>query len=195
MKTTNKAVIAAIALLALGIQGAHANGEIGCPSGTAVQGVDFVKRKLVCVPVNGGGSGALKVMDANDQEVGAYTGSSTLARLVNNEWTQLFFDQNGFSGGSPFAVYYESADCTGPAYIPDFSNGIIPKMVGYTISGTSATIYSPVPGSFADRTVQSFQNLSSVGFDLCQPMQASVQFVGVPQTTTISNNSPFRISQ
>ena len=194
MKTTNKAVIAAIALTALGIQAAHANGEIGCPDGTAVQGVDFVKRKLVCVPVGSGGSGALKVMDANNEQAGVFIGFGFLARLVNNEWTLLTFDSNGFMGGA-FAVYYESNDCTGPAYIPDFSGTAIPKVVGSTVNGAFVTIYSPAPGTFADRTVQSFQNLSSAGFDACQSMAASVQTLGVPQTTTISNNPPFRISQ
>ena len=194
MKTSSKVGIAVIALMALGIQHASAHHLVkGCPSGTVVQGVDFYRHQLVCVPA-GGGSDALKVMDANNQEVGVFIGFGFLARLVNNEWTQLTFDSNGFNGGG-FAVYYESSDCTGPAYIPDFSGSSIPKTVGYTVNGTSVTIYSPVPGSFADRTVQSFQNLTSAGFDLCQPMAGSVQTVGVPQTTTISNNPPFHISQ
>lgn len=195
MKTSRKVGIAAVlALSALGIQSASAHHLLkACPTGTAVQGVDFYRQKLLCVPV-GGGSDALKVMDANNQEAGMFVGFGVLARLVNNEWTQLTFDQNGFNGNA-FAFYYESADCTGPAYIPDFSGAAIPKVVGITVSGTSATLYSPVPGSFADKTVQSFQNVSSAGVDLCQPMGASVQTVGVPQTTTISNNPPFRISQ
>lgn len=195
MKTSSKVGIAAALLLSvIGIQSASAHHLLkACPAGTAVQGVDFYRQKLLCVPVSGG-SDALKVMDATNQEVGMFVGFGTLARLVNNEWTQLTFDQNGFLGNA-FAVYYESADCTGPAYIPDFSGAVTPKVVGFTVSGTSVTIYSPVPGSFADRTVQSFQNVTSAGFDLCQPMAASVQTVAVPQTTTISNNPPFRISQ
>ncbi|HET7363793.1 MAG TPA: hypothetical protein VFJ70_09525, partial [Burkholderiales bacterium] len=182
-------------LMALGIQHASAHHLAkACPSGTAVQGVDFYRHQLVCVPV-GGGSDALKVMDANNQEVGVLDGYGSLARLVNNEWVQLIFTENGFNGNA-FAVYYESADCTGPAYIPDFNQGFMPKIVGVTVNGTSATLYSAVPGTFAPRTVLSFQNVSSTGFDpLCQPTDGSAQTVGVPQTTTISNNPPFRISQ
>jgi len=194
VKTSSKVGFAVIALMALGIQHASAHHLVkSCPAGTAIQGVDFYRQKLLCVPV-GGGSDALKVMDATNQEAGVFIGFGFLARLVNNEWTQLTFDSNGFNGGA-FAVYYESADCTGPFFVPDFSLATIPKVVGYTVNGTSVTIYSPTPGTLADRTVQSFQNLSSAGFDVCQPMAASVQTVGVPQTTTISNNPPFRISQ
>ncbi len=197
MKTSSKVGIAAVlAVSALGIQDASAHGysEVrGCPSGTAVQGVDFLRHKLVCVPV-GGASDALKVMDATNQEVGMFVGSGFLARLVNNEWTQLQFDENGFIGNG-FAVYYQSVDCTGPAYIPDFSLTFIPRFAGVTVNDTSATIYSPVPGSLADRTVLAFQNVSSAGFDVCTPTDGSVQHVAVPQTTTIGNNKPFRISQ
>ena len=199
MKTSSKVGIAVIALMALGIQHASAHHLLkSCPAGTAIQGVDFYRQKLLCVPV-GGGSDALKVMDATNQEAGVFIGFGFLARLVNNEWTQLGFDSNGFNGGG-FALYYASANCDADAqapqpYIPDYSGAVIPKPLGYTVNGTSVTIYSPTPGTLADRTVQSFQNLTSAGFDLCQPMAPSVQTLGVPQTTTISNNPPFRISQ
>jgi hypothetical protein len=201
MKTSKKAGIAVIALIAAGIQGASANSEErsgyyelrSCPSGTAVQGVDFIKRQFVCIPV-GGGSGALKVMDANNAQVGVFIGFGVLARLVNGEWMQLTFDRNGLNSGG-LGFYYESNDCTGPAYLPDFSPDSIPRFAAFTVNGTSATIYSPVPGTHTEKTIQSTQNLFSAGFDACQLTDGSVQPVAVPQATTISNNAPFRIEQ
>src|SRR5438552_561227 len=105
----------------------------GCPAGTAIQGIDFSTRRLVCVPV----SGALKVMDAANQQVGLLLGGDLLVRNVGNEWFSLSFTKLGLLTGGFVNYYYESEDCTGQPYLLDF--GELPRSATPIINGTYVT--------------------------------------------------------
>lgn len=165
----------------------------GCPTGTAVQGIDFGTKKLVCTPV--GGAGALKVVDARGVEVGIYAG--TLLRLIGNEWISLAFFDFGFQD-QQFTANFESADCSGPFYL-NGGPGPIPRSGATVLRGSYVTVY--VPSTFTRRTIRSFGNFGSAGVPECIPAGdppgsgnvadvADVEIFTIPAFTP-----PFRIAQ
>jgi hypothetical protein len=164
----------------------------GCPAGTAIQGIDFTTRKLVCVPV---GVGALKVIDSANQEVGLLLDSGTLIRLLDNEWIVINFSRNGFFD-TVFTVYFETVDCTGQMYFPDFFGPTLPRPVITVLRGSFATLYYPAPGTFVERTIRSFGNFGATGISECVLVSEFKASVGLPQTSTISAfTPPFRVEQ
>jgi hypothetical protein len=163
----------------------------GCPAGTAIQGIDFSTRRLICVPV-AGDAAAFKVMDSANQQLGFLLDSNILIRLVDNEWTAFFFQQDGF-GPQGFGYLWESTDCTGQAYIQDF--GGMPRNAVPIVSGGFVTLYYGARETFVQRTIRSFKNFSSdTGFTDCVQTEFSAP-VGVPQTATFSVTPPFHIER
>jgi hypothetical protein len=183
-------VLFSAALLAIAADTAIAEVR-GCPAGTALQGIDFSARKVICTPVVG--AGALKVVDAQGAEVGLFTGSQSLARLVGNEWISLPFNANGFVGAASLQNLFEAADCSGRSYIGD-PGPVVPRSGPLLIQGSYLTVY--LPTSPLIRTIRSYGDLTAAGVVNCTSLEPTDINVTLPDVRTIpAFASPFRVAQ
>ena len=188
--------VLAICFLALGLSSQRLNAQVkGCPAGTAVQGVDFTSKKILCGSV--AGSEGFKVMDANNRHVGFLVDAGNLARLIDNEWTLLPYTRGGFSPSGGW-LYFESTDCTGPRYLPPDIERYLPRRVITQLNGAYLTLYYPANATATERTVRSQLGVPADGTIVSQCVPPDTQFtaqMAIPQTTTLSNSPPFRIER
>ena len=133
-----------------------------CPTGQVVQGVDFVKRSLICAPASG--ASALHMVDADGQLVGVFSDPNTLARKFNNEWFRFPVLATGFDANSSVTLFYPSDNCTGPAFVllGTALGQVFPQFVTYVGEGGSATFYVPQPGTDTTTTTLSSRRMLSL---------------------------------
>ena len=120
------------------------------------------------VPAGGG----LTVVDKDDKVVGSVAGfffdqsQGYLAYVAGQSGGNMFLvvgSRNGFEG-SGLSLYYESADCTGTAFLEPDSTSLLPLA---TIGSPGTTVYVPDPNG--QPPSNPIQRMSQIGLVVCSP--------------------------
>lgn len=166
-----------------------------CPAGQVVQGVDFVKRSLICAPLPGGSrSNALRVVDDRGQLVGMLMGVNSVVRRFGDEWYSFDGFQTGFADKA-VALLYESVDCGGTAFVRT-SPSSLPRSAQNLGGGGSTTFYIGVPGTATTITVAGVRTLSAADpGGICKQQSPTLSAeVEVSMPVNVTTALPWRLT-
>jgi hypothetical protein len=185
-----------------GIQGVK--GDKGDPGAQGPQGLQGAT-----------GAGAIRLLDANNQQVGSVIGVSQtdvavlVPIMINNVATPVSFDADGGgfhldAGGTVYPIYfYTTPDCSGTRYVPiSYPSYPNPSFFRYPEGGYvgNALLFTP-PGQGVNTTMNSSSSDSgSPNHELICDSRSSTQnaiagnWISVPLDPNLGFTPPFRLS-
>ena len=169
-----------------------------CPTGQVVQGVDFIRRTLICAPLPG--ASALHMVDADGQLVGKLLEGNVLVRKFSNEWFRFRVLATGFNPNTSVTLFYSSDNCTGPAFVLLGSaiGQVFAHSLTYVGEAGSATFYVPQPGTdtttttFSARRVLTLANPSGSG--TCSAVAPFQSGARIATPVNVTTTPPWRLT-
>lgn len=162
-----------------------------CPTGQAVNGVNFKTEALNCVPVSSPASNSFRVVDNDGRLVGKLIGGGHVASLVNGEWFFLRVLTTGFPDRF-VTFWYESVDCSGTGYVQDDTT-TLPRSAGWLGSGASITLYTGAASRRVLRSLRAFHE--SNPNPTCNVMPDTQLDVALPTLVNVTATLPFRLTE
>jgi hypothetical protein len=169
-----------------------------CPMGQVVQGVDFIKRSLICAPPSG--ASALHMVDADGQLVGMFSDDNILMRRFSNEWFRFPVLATGFDPDSSVTLLYASDNCTGPAFVllGTAPGQVFAHFATYVGEAGAATFYVPQPGTDTTTTTLSSRRVltlaNPLGLGTCSAVAPFQSAARIATPVGVSTTLPWRLT-